>query len=790
MPSVHDEGAEWRAQGRYALSDYLYIRPYDVNNLEEFLDGLERRYDVVRALAGEQNDTVRIWHCLNMLEDADPHWENRLHAFRSKRMPKTKKKKKKLEKIEWELIQNWDDFVRLMIYRGGKMQFRPPADDEEVGLNATARTEHSGNNSAVNPTPVDKQPLDKQVVEKQLPLRLAAEAAKPLVAENNTAETADALGNYRNPMSKASAEAKGTTTKDKPDLIEASKLDSQQTVGDTAKQGRSVGKEDTLRTSVTQPYETTATSYKLEGDDEDYDDCGDHDGPDSGYADDVNYEDVDVDEPGDRNEEDIVLINGEIRYQIPGYALRKKPRHTLISAPRFVIKSFFRSKFPGCPRCPECRCQHPTKHYMLCSFCDFCHVGGDAECYHQHPELRGTRPAKDKYRQASSPVSDTEPQNEPFSESDVDTVKGVNDSYKQIRSADSMEDLACSLDAYVIIEKDTVHQDSANKQFVFTDGAATSTSGKPSATAKVNYTVDLPVRTKTNEGHNIALGIAKPPATKQAGQAVQSQDATNDISQRTKRLETASTSVPESAFLPTPVSAMTAPVAVEQAPAPALPAPKTAAPTTSNGDEGGARLNPENLSRVPHDQTHRRWASMSSLTTSSSGTSLVAFRRHRTDQAKKKAAVSKAAAKEAAAAKAIVANLVTKTAAVNKAVAENRIATDTLLFDSDAWRTNGGLPVQDNTARLALLVPEQRKQEAEFAARIAERQLRNAQHKATDEAQRLAREEQRIINKKTKAAQKRERQREQRRERQEEKQREQKMIGNGTTGAGTGTERS
>lgn len=695
MPSAHDTEAKWRQQGRAALENYHYIRPYDYPTLHHFLDALERRYDILKSFAGDMSDRVRIWYCLNLLEEADPHWENRLHAFKSRRIRKTKHKKK-LEKVEWELFLDWDDFVWHMVDRGGEMNFREPVDEEAEKSKPKSSTQPASQTvqqttgtavvqqpSVVKPAPV--QPVEKQAVETQL------RTSSPPPATNTTSEATLAVLNVINGKAAVSVTwdtandtsvkyvlAKDALAKDKP--VRVLNGGSRQVT-----QNGSNGKEAAYKTSTAattkldKPMSKTSTTVNKLGDDEDYVDI-----PEGGYADDLNYEDVDdatVD--NDRDEKDIVHVNGEVRYQIPGYAARKKPRHTLVSAPRFVIKNFFRAKFPGRPRCLDCGCQHPTERYMLCSNCNFCHVGGDQECYHQHPELRGTRPDKDKYRRPASPISSSEPDLDALSdvESDSETIKGANDDTVKVgNSIDTADrgveravdgDLANNLKTLTIFEKhvDKIEfvRDQTPEAFVF---------NSPQATPAAQKTV-------------------QPIALQEAVGSIE--EATEDVSLITAKLESTSISVPSptpastptAASIPAPIAATpaAAPVRDRQAALSALSAPSPASSNISkadNADEGGAPLNAENLSRVPHDQSHRRWASMSSLTTSSSGESLIAFRRRRTNQVKKKTAAKeasdKAAAEKAAAEKAAAEKAAAEKAAAEKLAAE-KLAAEKLVAD-------------------------------------------------------------------------------------------------------------
>lgn len=756
MPSPHNVRAKWRAQGRRALESYLYIRPYDYESLAEFLGELQERYDILNSFGGEQSDSARIWHCLNMLEEADPHWENRLHAFRNRRTPKTKDKRR-LEKVEWELIQNWDVFAQQMIHRGGNMPFRPPAEEKETKAEPQTAKEPVEKQTAVDEQTslqsLEKQPVEKQPVEKQLLIRLAPEATTSQPLATKTTETTGVINNVDNSTPEGSARqeivqdtttkdtvvkdtiAEDTTVKGKP--FKSANLESLQGANDTAKQARFAIKDDTHKNNGSN---NTKRNGKKLGDDEDYDDCGDHDSPEGGYADDVNYEDVDNGDHDDRDEKDVVHVNGEVRYRIPGYASRKKPRHTLVSAPRFVIANFFRQKFPGRPRCPDCRCQHPVERYMICDFCDFCHVGGDAECYHQHPELRGTRPAKDKYRRPSSPESELEVVFESDSESDSDTITGAND------NKDTVDGLTNSLGTLSFIEKDEIPQEDTVKLSLPT---ALTTVQEPIVVAETSRNIEPPVRTKVDEGSKKAQEVGPSTLAKQDGQS--SQKATEGVPHGTEKPESTSTSVPATDFVLAPAPAISPPMVDNQAllsTSSAQPPSKTAAlKIDSVDDAGGAPLSAENLSRVPHDQTHRRWASMSSLTTSSSGASLIAFRRRRTNEVMKKAAakegVDKVAAEKAAAER-----------AAQEAVAK-------------------GAAAKQKTAREAANKARQfaRDEAARIATREAERQAQIARDRIAKEARLAAKEEQRVAAKRAKNARKREERRERKKQEREENER-------------------
>ncbi|KAL1891535.1 hypothetical protein Sste5346_007627 [Sporothrix stenoceras] len=147
-----------------------------------------------------------------------------------------------------------------------------------------------------------------------------------------------------------------------------------------------------------------------------------------------------------------------------------------------------------------------------------------------HPELRGTRPAKDKYRRPA--LSSSQPDLEALSdldpESDSETIKGANDDTVKIDSTDntvstvssvsngtkssvdtkgSVEDLTTSLGTLTVIEKTVDKIEFAREQtpevFVFNSPQTTpvakktvETKGKaPEPISKV----ELPIRTKEDE---------------------------------------------------------------------------------------------------------------------------------------------------------------------------------------------------------------------------------------------------------------------------------------------------
>ncbi|EPE05784.1 hypothetical protein F503_08315 [Ophiostoma piceae UAMH 11346] len=104
-----------------------------------------------------------------------------------------------------------------------------------------------------------------------------------------------------------------------------------------------------------------------------------------------------------------VVINGERRFLIPGNnQARRSRRGLLIDAERGVLKFYFFKRFAFCPKCSECKLRHPVETYSFCRYCYFCHLGGEEECYHLHPELRGTRSEKGKYRRTLDAGPDIE----------------------------------------------------------------------------------------------------------------------------------------------------------------------------------------------------------------------------------------------------------------------------------------------------------------------------------------------------------------------------------------------
>ncbi|CAK7566774.1 MAG: hypothetical protein SEPTF4163_004726 [Sporothrix epigloea] len=321
-----------------------------------------------------------------------------------------------------------------------------------------------------------------------------------------------------------------------------------------------------------------------------------------GFANDVDNE---VKNPDERN---VVIIDGEERYVIPGYESRKTPRHNLKSAPRSVIERFFRSKFPGRPKCIDCKCQHPEEGYMLCSHCHFCHMGGDDECYYQHPQLRGTRPAKDKYRierrssETDSCLEEELGADESLTTPDLDTDSFWRNLWKQMESK----------------QQDGVEMN-------------------PKPASASNNNVPTPLgpgqasasRAETKSFFELATSMEKLSVFETGQSAHMTSDGTArlNLPSGTPRTPSKSPSLifnsPQNPFAAYQGGAMNF-----------LPSQAVTEPVESESlfgraaanSEGGAKLTESNLSRLPHGKNHNLHASMSSLTTSSSGASLAKFR--------------------------------------------------------------------------------------------------------------------------------------------------------------------
>ncbi|CAK7214237.1 hypothetical protein SBRCBS47491_002080 [Sporothrix bragantina] len=444
------------------------------------------------------------------------------------------------------------------------------------------------------------------------------------------------------------------------------------------------------------------------GDDaKDYDDCKNSDSAlearsiggedndyekvtDGGFADDV-YEGDGDNGDGKRA---IVYIDGELRYAIPGYESRKKPRRTLLSVPRFIVQNFFRGKFPGRPKCPDCRCKHPENDgYMLCSHCDFCHIGGDDECYHQHPRLRGTRPAKEKYV-SKTPDLDKEAVLEADMEAavkDGEIVYGtlaetvVDATTETVAETVVVPELEPKVDTKTKLKnkkknkkKFKSKKKKGKPQFNVEPESKPVTTASEDATTQPS-TESVVAAASANDGMvnlsaaldalNVGETQTSPKSPKSplfdipqnpfttSGKAVQF-DLVSRLEEGAKDVDVApveeepimfkETSQTEEAPLADSLLLETEP-AFELAPA---------------DGEGGARLTQDNLSRVPHSKKHRHWASMSSLITSSSGASLAAFRRRQTDD------MEKPAQKKAAKADKQAAKVVAERAAAEKAAEE------------------------------------------------------------------------------------------------------------------------
>ncbi|CAK7263356.1 hypothetical protein SEPCBS119000_000429 [Sporothrix epigloea] len=352
-----------------------------------------------------------------------------------------------------------------------------------------------------------------------------------------------------------------------------------------------------------------------------------------------------------------VIIDGELRYAIPGYESRKKPRHDLASAPRFIIEKFFRLKFPGRPKCGDCNCRHPEIGYMLCSLCRFCHMGGDIECYVQHPQLRGTRPAKDKYRM-DYPASEGESDSGESLEADESVVaprvesKSSNSIPKQAESKqqsgagaepkpasmpndeaarNSVANLATSMETLTVIETrsparaaddDMSNLASSLKTLGFVDPSSSTPSKSP----------PLVFDSPTSPFLAFQSGVAH--LSQKAKCEVEESPTDTALSSTLPQAAVSSLTGTHAVHSPVSATVTTNPVLQSTPAASSAPADvslATAGPerkaTTHNG--GGVKLTEDNLSRVPHGRDYPRWATMSSLSTSSSGASLVAFQTRR-----------------------------------------------------------------------------------------------------------------------------------------------------------------
>ncbi|CAK7267024.1 hypothetical protein SEPCBS57363_002386 [Sporothrix epigloea] len=321
-----------------------------------------------------------------------------------------------------------------------------------------------------------------------------------------------------------------------------------------------------------------------------------------GFADDV-YNEVNT-----LDERNVVIIDGEERYAIPGYESRKTPRHNLRSAPRSVIERFFRSKFPGRPKCIDCKCQHPEEGYMLCSLCHFCHMGGDDECYHQHPQLRGTRPAKDKYRmerRSSETDSCSEEElgaDESFFTPDLDSDSFSRHTSKQTESKQQYGAESSSKPAST---------SNNNVPTLFSpEQASASRAENKSFFELVTSIENLCVFEKGQSAHTTSDGTAR----------LNSPLRTSGTPSKSPSLIFNSPQNPFAAYQGGAMNLSPSQAVVGQFESGSLFGRAAA------NSEGGVKLTEGNVSRLPHGKNHKHRASMSSLTTSSSGASLAAFR--------------------------------------------------------------------------------------------------------------------------------------------------------------------
>ncbi|CAK7199131.1 hypothetical protein SEUCBS139899_001803 [Sporothrix eucalyptigena] len=871
------DGLDERAlayQGRNFWSDFMNARPQQYENVKEFVKDLSYLAHEIQFYIyyrngkrwGGLHDQVKIWHCLHLLDESNPEWVTYLS-------PTIGSDSYRAVLAHWQTMKSWDLFSKELIRRLGHMRFVHAKEHDEETQPTKKTPLELPKDAWADKQPAKSVQADKPVAEKKPAEEPLPDIAKLRLGTDTTTDEGKKKDKKETPASASSQQTRGTAGEYSGQKVidgtngsqESSKSVRFADQADTkANYSNNVAKASSLGADAADYDDCNNSDSGLEfrsADDNDNDDADCNDAINNGFADDV-YED------GDEVDGWVVVhINGELRYAIPGYERLKKPRHTLISAPRFVIQNFFRQRFPGRPKCSDCRCKHPAEGYMLCSHCDFCHMGGDDECYHQNPHLRGTRPAKDKYKKSKEPETDsrpetlptkpgkkmTEPEPETRSEAQqVPTTKSEpqHPATKAFATAPAapapqpepakaasastkggVEDMTASINGMAVVNTPS----KSPNVFVFKETQDPPTTSVPiikfdlvlrPKESKVN--INGPEQTETPNG---LPGTRDAPATMTA--PVISAEPTSVPAPSSTPAPVASPApvaapspVPARVKTPVPIPVPTAlakkapprpiinpsdkPSSVPAAPATTTPA---AEPLAANGD-GGVRLTEENLARVPHDKSHRRWASMSSLTTSSSGASLVAFRRRRTTEMKEAAqrkadteaaeAAEKAAADKAAAEE--VANEGTVKRSENQDIMERLIQQQTAALSAHRKALQAAqkaaaekaaaeaAAAEEAAAKETALMRSAHIQVAAMPAqgadfqnlygRTAEHaaawekiiQEYNAREGAAQEA-RLAAEEDaaRIVRKKAKAARKRERQK-QRRQEQEQEERERSLA--------------
>ncbi|CAK7220679.1 hypothetical protein SCUCBS95973_004244 [Sporothrix curviconia] len=640
--SSDDKGisTEQALRGRRAWRDFFEAQPYPKEGVVTFAARLERLMSEVRKAAGcdyeGQYDQILIWHTLNMLDDIRPDWKDHLAPDYS-----------------WAHDNEGpsiEDITSTKVHPVGGLAEELASTRKTTELPAAAEKVAD---ESLPDVAVKKKKNKKKKAKKSTYDASYQPGHRTVGAVSDQAAVTDIIGVQVNDFQVNANGGLGDDAIDYDDCRNS----------DAALEARSI-----------------------DGDDNDYARVANR-----GFADDV------YDGDGDNvDERVIVYINDEVRYAIPGYESRKKPRHTLITAPRFVIQNFFRSKFPGRPKCPDCRFKHPEDGYLLCSYCDFCHMGGDDECYYQNPHLRGTRPAKEKYTSKKPELSEEAVVEAGLEEGEPGGEPGLEPVFEpKIKAKTKTKGTKKSK------KKDKRHFDAdrepqpaaATKYGVQAQpGLEMATAVAPEKDNVLNLATALGalniVETPTPSKPAKPLVFDSPQTSFVAGKKSVRFDLVTRLNEAAKHDDPVEE---EPIMFKEPAQTEEGPFAesllLETEPAPEVVPTVPPTETVAADGEGGAMLTEDNLSRVPHSKGHRHWASMSSLTTSSSGASLAAFCRRRTNELERsvrrkaekkdaKVAAEKAAAEEAA----IAAEKAAQHAAL--AEAERRAAMTQQQFDT------------------------------------------------------------------------------------------------------------